>query len=1030
LRQGILRHLFDLPAVLRRRKPFSALVGGPELLLLISGVLSQSVVLDVWNNFNRCAGARAPAPSCRACADVPAAGRSRLAKTLYMRDLPLFKKQMVQVAVISLAYTALNSVTSAANQQLRLKWSRHLTSTVHAKYLRSRAYYRLQGAGSAVPDPDARITGDISSVSSTLAALLFTSISVSVNSVSAIVRLAVLLSPRYVLICGGYLLLMEKYREWVMPAIKMGMMSGEMALFRGEFARAHMKLQEHSEAILTAGGTATEARAVDQLYSSWTAKMQEYQALTLREWWWYSGIVMTLLEPTLRAALIQGPVLIGARSFDDYVGMQRNSEVLADMTYTSTLVNRMMGQTRQAMNLPRSLLSVAGNAARVAELLEACDCEQALAARKGQPGGQIRFENATVQTPDGKDLVRGLTLAVAPGGGRQNLLIVGPNGAGKTSLFRALSGLWPAAAGAAHLPASVCFAPQVPYCVVGTLEALVAYPGTGPMAPARLREVLTAVGLGALAARPDAAERVDWEEALSLGEKQRLVMARLLLQAPAFAVLDECTSTLPESVATLLYRKLAALGTTVVSVSQRPVHAKYHGRQLTLDGAGGWDLCELGTGSATKNRAKAAPKADGPPRRSPLGVLAGTNAVRPLSPQGLSPGGTVQRQGSGGFDASPKGSPDASAGKLAADVDAATVERSAPYAAAAAVKPLPKASTRTRVGMVLKVLLQPSLADRGAQLVAATLGLIVFQIYLSSKVLSLLPGKLQGLVIQADRAAYVRLTLVATGCRFISMIGSLTSIKCSHALSIHWRSVMIRHVTARALGPEGHFYALKHVDKRISDVETRLTDDCMQLTSWIQNFINQVFSPTTNAVVVTMLLFKENMPMTALVVLGGYALVGVAISKWCVPDFATNQSRASELHSAFRRAHKRLLSSAESVAFMRGEEAELAVLDGRLGETYHHNLRVTRERIGFDCGNSFFLNRIPSLITSSLRMQWSMGYGTDEQIMGEAGGGGIAAKADYIGNLLSRSARPTPRPRRSLSVLRDTGGELTHAAGS
>lgn len=59
---------------------------------------------------------------------------------------------------------------------------------------------------------------------------------------------------------------------------------------------------------------------------------------------------------------------------------------------------------------------------------------------------------------------------------------------------------------------------------------------------AELRELLATVDLQYLADREGLNTEVDWGEVLSLGEQQRLGMARLFYHKPRFAILDECTS--------------------------------------------------------------------------------------------------------------------------------------------------------------------------------------------------------------------------------------------------------------------------------------------------------------------------------------------------------------------------------------------------------------------------------------------------------------------------------------------------------
>jgi hypothetical protein len=133
----------------------------------------------------------------------------------------------------------------------------------------------------------------------------------------------------------------------------------------------------------------------------------------------------------------------------------------------------------------------------------------------------------------------------------------------------------------------VFYLPQKPYNVVGTLRQQICYPSLSAddLSTEDLRTLLASVDLAYLLDRSfvsssDTAmvstrgaakgssgsgkdsssgstkksvvaapsvlksweQEVDWENVLSMGEKQRLAMARLFYHKPEFAILDECTS--------------------------------------------------------------------------------------------------------------------------------------------------------------------------------------------------------------------------------------------------------------------------------------------------------------------------------------------------------------------------------------------------------------------------------------------------------------------------------------------------------
>ena len=124
---------------------------------------------------------------------------------------------------------------------------------------------------------------------------------------------------------------------------------------------------------------------------------------------------------------------------------------------------------------------------------------------------------------------------------------------------------------------------------IGTLHAAVAYPALPEQFDAaKVQEVVAAVGLPALADRLE--EDAHWSRTLSLGEQQRLGIARALLHAPDYLFLDEATASLDEPSEAALYKLINERlpGTAVVSIGHRSTLAAFHQRRLELirDGKG------------------------------------------------------------------------------------------------------------------------------------------------------------------------------------------------------------------------------------------------------------------------------------------------------------------------------------------------------------------------------------------------------------------------------------------------------------
>jgi zinc/manganese transport system ATP-binding protein len=170
------------------------------------------------------------------------------------------------------------------------------------------------------------------------------------------------------------------------------------------------------------------------------------------------------------------------------------------------------------------------------------------------PGPQVVCNDLTLGYGSGRPAVEGVSLTLASG---SLTAIAGPNGAGKSTLLKALTGQLTPEAGRidlggldrralGYLPQQTEIDRSFPICVaemaaMGLWQRLGPFRAIGRRQGAAVLQALATVGIADLADRPIAA--------LSGGQMQRLLFARLLLQDARLILLDEPFAAIDEATA-------------------------------------------------------------------------------------------------------------------------------------------------------------------------------------------------------------------------------------------------------------------------------------------------------------------------------------------------------------------------------------------------------------------------------------------------------------------------------------------------
>jgi putative ATP-binding cassette transporter len=524
-------------------------------------VVAINVMLNQWNN--------------------------RFYNALQERNWDAFIYEIGFFCVLAAIYIVLAVYQLYLNQWLQIRWRRWMTQHYLDHWLAGANHYRMQLLGDAADNPDQRIAEDINM-------FIDRTLTISVGLLSAIVTLVSFvvilwtLSAAAPLHLFGASLTIPGYLVWAAllyaavgttlthligwPLVSLNF---RQQRFEADFRFNLVRVRENSEQIALLGGeTAERERLLDRfgyVVGNFLLIMQRTKKLTfLTSGYTQISIVFPFI--VISPAYFAGAVQLGGL-------MQTASAFTSVQTALSFFVNayRSLAEWR-AVIARLDGFNIAAERARAA-----ATAPQAIAVSTREGRDRVEIDDLLVQLPQGTPLVAADDIAIAAG---ERVLLTGPSGSGKSTLFRAIAGTWPFGAGTIRVPkgAKLMALPQRPYFPIGTLTAAVTYPDEpGTFDAEALSEVITAVGLPALAGR--ITEEAHWNRMLSLGEQQRLGIARAILQAPDYLFLDEATASLDEAAEAALYRLLNARlrRTTIVSIGHRSTLAAFHRRGLVLE---------------------------------------------------------------------------------------------------------------------------------------------------------------------------------------------------------------------------------------------------------------------------------------------------------------------------------------------------------------------------------------------------------------------------------------------------------------
>ena len=871
---------------------------------------------------------------------------------IFDRNRAHYMRNEINTFILSLEMLTFQHVSGYVRSLLKIKWQQKLANVLYGKYFDKVNYYHIENE---MKNVDVVMTTEIAEIAEGFSKYIDAGVYNIVSGGFYLLKIWYEYGFLYSFTPFIYIFAAKRFADYLVPMDwrLFGALNGAKGAYRG----AQTRIVVHGESISALRGGEREKTILQKMLGNVVGLQRNiYDKL-------YSfSMTQEFLVHRLMWTGV-GWFVVGRGVFDPLPTVQTVAKIAskrAEVGYQFVLYLQVVFCAMTGVGVLTEYNKLQGPSERVTKLIDTLDKidarESAQSGKAFKSGETIKFEDVDIYTPTGNLLVKDLSFEVTSNS--DSMLLTGHNGAGKSSIFRCLAGIWKIPKGEITKPhtygtrsvGDIFYLPQKPYNVIGTLIDQMTYPraasdGDAPSSEV-LNSLLSKVGLEYLLDRQGAlTEEINWEEELSLGEKQRLAIARVIYHKPRFAVLDECTSGVAVDMERKLYYLLNEMGISYVTISHRPMLSEMHCKFLCLNG----DDDKTYEYKILRN-----------PTELKQNLAKDENKDLKASSQAMKSDevvATYQAERSKQYDYITNDREQRKKDMKNAFKNESALNNLSKVLSGA----IPNGWKKKSVKILLGILVEAALTVGGN-----LLGIRLFKALFTRD---------RGLLYRTMGLGVINAALQSLTNQYTKWVQNVLQIDLFESLS---KKFMTKYIE------KAGYYGLKTIDGRITDPESRLADDMKQFTEMLSSLMMDVFNPVVN-VFIQLIYMGTTVGYGNAGILYGYLICSGIFVRWIMPDFKSMTAQQNAADAKLQFTLNTVRTHSEAIAFFGGGDREAKLAQSRLDFCFDRQYQKLWANLWFGATKHFFVLSFPDRVQQYLRFSYAEQNFSDEALLADGG---------------------------------------------